>query len=87
MSDRTPHRKPPASRPPRHSIASTLMVIRACARCWPADLDEYLHLYLVNRGALLTPFHDMAVMSPATSDADTHARTEVFAAAAGELLA
>ena len=27
-------------------------------------LDEYLHLYTVNRGVLLTPFHNMALMSP-----------------------
>ena len=29
-------------------------------------LDEYLHLYLVNRGVLITPFHNMALMSPDT---------------------
>jgi len=51
-----------------------------------SELDEYLHLYLVNRGILLTPFHNMALMSPASTagDADAHAR--VFAAAADELL-
>jgi glutamate-1-semialdehyde 2,1-aminomutase len=51
------------------------------------DLDEYLHLYLVNRGVLLTPFHNMALMSPASTAADADAHAEVFAAAADELVA
>ena len=51
------------------------------------DLDEYLHLYTVNRGVLLTPFHNMALMSPATTAADVDAHTEIFAAAADELTA
>jgi glutamate-1-semialdehyde 2,1-aminomutase len=52
-----------------------------------ADLDEYLHLYLVNRGILLTPFHNMALMCPQTSVADADAHTKIFAGAADELLA
>ena len=51
------------------------------------QLDEYLHLYSVNRGVLLTPFHNMALMSPATTEADVDAHTEIFAAAADALLA
>ncbi len=50
------------------------------------DIDEYLHLYLVNRGVLLTPFHNMALMSPASTYPDADAHTEIFAAAADELL-
>jgi glutamate-1-semialdehyde 2,1-aminomutase len=50
------------------------------------QLDEYLHLYTVNRGVLLTPFHNMALMCPATTEADVDAHTEVFAAAADDLL-
>jgi glutamate-1-semialdehyde 2,1-aminomutase len=49
-------------------------------------LDEYLHLYLANRGVLITPFHNMALMCPATTDADVDAHTALFAAAADELL-
>jgi glutamate-1-semialdehyde aminotransferase len=49
-------------------------------------LDEYLHLYMINRGILMTPFHNMALMCPATTDADADAHTAVFAAAADELL-
>jgi glutamate-1-semialdehyde 2,1-aminomutase len=35
---------------------------------------------------LLTPFHNMALMSPATTEADVDAHTGVFAQAASELL-
>jgi glutamate-1-semialdehyde 2,1-aminomutase len=49
-------------------------------------LDEYLHLYLANRGVLITPFHNMALMCPATTDADVDTHNELFAAAADELL-
>jgi glutamate-1-semialdehyde 2,1-aminomutase len=50
------------------------------------QLDEYLHLYTVNRGVLMTPFHNMALMCPDTSEADVDTHTQVFAAAADELL-
>jgi len=50
-------------------------------------LDEYLHLYMANRGILMTPFHNMALMSPATTDADIDAHSALFAAAADDLLA
>jgi glutamate-1-semialdehyde 2,1-aminomutase len=50
------------------------------------DLDEYLHLYLANRGVLLTPFHNMALMCPATEIADVDLHTGLFAAAVTELL-
>ncbi len=49
-------------------------------------LDEYLHLYLANRGILITPFHNMALMCPATTNADVDAHTEQFGAAADELV-
>ena len=48
---------------------------------------RYLHLYALNRGVLLTPFHNMALMSPATTAADVDRHTEVFADAVGELAA
>jgi glutamate-1-semialdehyde 2,1-aminomutase len=48
-------------------------------------LDRLIHLYALNRGVLLTPFHNMALMSPATSAADVDRHTEVFAEAAEEL--
>jgi len=48
-------------------------------------LDRFIHLYALNRGILLTPFHNMALMSPATTEADVDRHTEVFDAAAREL--
>jgi glutamate-1-semialdehyde 2,1-aminomutase len=50
------------------------------------QLDDYLHLYLHNRGILLTPFHNMALMCPATTEADVDRHTEVFGAAVAELV-
>ncbi|HET9290690.1 MAG TPA: transaminase, partial [Actinomycetes bacterium] len=50
------------------------------------QLDDYLHLYLHNRGVLLTPFHNMALMCPATTEADVDRHTEVFGAAVTELV-
>jgi glutamate-1-semialdehyde 2,1-aminomutase len=49
------------------------------------QLDDYFHLYLHNRGVLLTPFHNMALMCPATTAADVDLHTEVFTAAVREL--
>ena len=49
------------------------------------DLEEYLHLYMSNRGVLLTPFHNMTLMCPETSAADVDRHTELFAAAVTEL--
>jgi glutamate-1-semialdehyde 2,1-aminomutase len=50
-----------------------------------AQLDRLIHLYALNRGILLTPFHNMALMSPATTEADVDRHTEVFGEAAAEL--
>ena len=52
-----------------------------------AELDRLIHLYALNRGILLTPFHNMALMSPATTEADVDLHTKVFEEAAGELAA
>jgi glutamate-1-semialdehyde 2,1-aminomutase len=51
------------------------------------QLGEYLHLFCLNRGVLITPFHNMALMSPATTAADVDRHTEVFAEACGLLSA
>ena len=50
------------------------------------ELDSFIHLYLLNRGILMTPFHNMALMSPATTAEDVDRHTEVFGQAADELL-
>jgi len=49
------------------------------------ELERFMHLYALNRGVLLTPFHNMALMSPATSAADIAAHTRAFASAVHEL--
>jgi len=50
------------------------------------ELAGFFHLYALNRGVLLTPFHNMALMAPTTSEADVDRHTEVFAATAREVL-
>ena len=42
------------------------------------ELQQYLHLHALNRGILMTPFHNMALMSPATSSQDVDAHTAHF---------
>ncbi len=42
------------------------------------ELEDFLHLYLVNRGILLTPFHNMALMCPTTTLEDVNLHNEVF---------
>ncbi len=49
------------------------------------ELARFTHLYALNRGVLLTPFHNMALMSPATTDADVDLHSQVFDEMAGEL--
>lgn len=45
------------------------------------ELDEYFHLSALNRGVLLTPFHNMALMCPEHTMADVDKHTEAFAEA------
>ncbi len=49
------------------------------------ELERFLHLYALNRGVLLTPFHNMALMCPATTPADIDLHTKIFADAVHEL--
>ena len=50
------------------------------------ELDRYMHLFALNRGILLTPFHNMALISPATRAADIDHHTRVFREAVSHLL-
>ncbi len=50
------------------------------------ELERFLHLYALNRGVLLTPFHSMALMCPATTEADIDLHTRIFAEAVNELV-
>ncbi len=50
-----------------------------------AELDRFLHLFALNRGVLMTPFHNMSLMCPDTTEADVDRHTEVFAEAVSDL--
>jgi len=51
------------------------------------ELERFMHLYAMNRGILLTPFHNMALMSPQTEAEDVDRHTKVFREAVRELFA
>jgi glutamate-1-semialdehyde 2,1-aminomutase len=51
------------------------------------ELERFMHLFAMNRGILLTPFHNMALMSPATTEAHIGHHTKVFREALHALLA
>jgi glutamate-1-semialdehyde 2,1-aminomutase len=42
------------------------------------DLERFMHLFAMNRGILLTPFHNMALMSPATTPEHIDHHTKAF---------
>jgi glutamate-1-semialdehyde 2,1-aminomutase len=48
-------------------------------------LGRFMHLHALNRGILLTPFHNMALMCPATAEADVDRHAEVFEEAVATL--
>ena len=58
------------STPPRDGAAAAAAV--------DEELEGFLHLWCLNRGVLLTPFHNMALFSPAHTEADVDRHTEVF---------
>ena len=43
-----------------------------------SELDRYMHLAAMNRGILMTPFHNMALIAPDTTSADIEYHTRVF---------
>jgi glutamate-1-semialdehyde aminotransferase len=51
------------------------------------ELERLLHLWAMNRGVLMTPFHNMALMSPATAGSDVDLHTTVFGEAVAALIA
>jgi glutamate-1-semialdehyde 2,1-aminomutase len=56
------------------------------AASYDHELDGYMHLYALNRGVLMTPFHNMALMCPATTADDVDRHTVVFNEAVAELV-
>src|SRR3984893_11665059 len=68
-----------AAKPPRNGGES--------AAAADFELDLFLPLYALNRGVLLTPFHNMALMCPDTTAADIDLHSKIFAEAIRELTA
>ena len=64
--------------PPRNGAQAAAMVNH--------ELEAFLHLFCINRGILLTPFHNMALMAPSHTSADVARHTEVFAEAISVLV-
>ncbi len=58
-------------RPPRNGAEAAAAV--------DPELDAFMHLWALNRGVLLTPFHNMALFSPHHTRDDVARHTEVFA--------
>jgi glutamate-1-semialdehyde 2,1-aminomutase len=59
---------------------------REAAAAGDFELEQYIHLRLLNDGFLLTPFHNMALMSPDTSEADVDSHTNAFRQMCRELV-
>ncbi len=49
------------------------------------ELENFMHLWALNKGVLLTPFHNMALVSPFHEESDVDLHTEVFDAALSAL--
>ena len=64
--------------PPRDGAAAAAAV--------DEDVEQFLHLFALNRGILLTPFHNMALFSPHHTTADVDRHTDVFGAAVTALV-
>jgi glutamate-1-semialdehyde 2,1-aminomutase len=64
--------------PPRDGAAAAAAV--------DEELEAFMHLWALNRGILLTPFHNMALFSPHHTEADVDLHTEVFGDAVRALL-
>ena len=64
--------------PPRDGAAAAAAV--------DDELESFMHLWALNRGVLLTPFHNMALLSAHHTEADVDRHTEVFADAVRALL-
>jgi glutamate-1-semialdehyde 2,1-aminomutase len=64
--------------PPRDGAAAAAAV--------DDELEAFMHLWALNRGVLLTPFHNMALFSPHHTEADVDLHTQVFGEAVEALL-
>ncbi len=64
--------------PPRNGSEAAAVV--------DTELDRYMHLAALNRGILMTPFHNMALIAPDVTEADIDRHTAVFRDSAEPLL-
>lgn len=64
--------------PPRDGAAAAAAV--------DEELEGFFHLWCLNRGVLLTPFHNMALFSPHHTAADVDRHTDTFAGAVAALV-
>ena len=51
-----------------------------------AELEQIVHLFLLNRGVLITPFHNMMLVCPQTTPADVERLLGAFDACLGEVV-
>lgn len=65
------------STPPRNGGEANAVV--------DTELDRYMHLFTLNRGILMTPFHNMALIASDTRETDVDFHTEVFRKAVAAL--
>jgi glutamate-1-semialdehyde 2,1-aminomutase len=65
--------------PPPHSGAEAAAAV-------DEELDAFMHLWTVNRGVLLAPFHNMSLFSQFHTEADVDRHTQVFAEAVAALV-
>lgn len=56
--------------PPRNGFEANAAV--------DSELDRFMHLWALNRGILMTPFHNMALIAADTTEADVDYHTGVF---------
>jgi glutamate-1-semialdehyde 2,1-aminomutase len=56
-------------------------------RAFDDELDTLVHVYMANRGVLLTPFHTMVLISPQTTNEDVDLHNRVFEELVAELVA
>ncbi len=59
---------------------------REAADAGDFELEQYIHLRMLNEGFLITPFHNMALISPDTSFADVDSHTAMFDQMCGDLI-
>lgn len=84
-----------------HELPWTVQQLGCRAEYWFADhpqngaqaaatvndgLESYMHLYALNRGILLTPFHNMALMTPFHTEEDVDLHTSVFTQCLEEIM-